>query len=146
MAEKKSRTEWEEKARDQMKALLGGTKLTDVLLKLQANGHKMNYSTLQMSILKGRYSHALYIEICEALGKRVEIMRDRDKDDVLRVVEFVKSKGVLIGHQMAERLIKAVGRSKMPDVLEVKGLGIEDGLPKKYTITSKELKEMLDEI
>ena len=145
MAEKRERTEWEERARDEMKALLGGMKIKDLWHRLRANDHNLKYTTLQMALLRGRYHHSLYLEICKILGKKLEVTRVREAEDVMRMVRKIEEDhGVLIGHNQAERIVLALERSRMPDELEVKGIRKEDGNPTKITITSKEMSEVLE--
>ena len=128
-----------------MKALLGGMKIKDLWHRLRANDHNLKYTTLQMALLRGRYHHSLYLEICKILGKKLEVTRVREAEDVMRMVRKIEEDhGVLIGHNQAERIVLALERSRMPDELEVKGIRKEDGNPTKITITSKEMSEVLE--
>ena len=147
MNEDKDLSEFEEQAKRDLMSFLAsrGMKMTDLLIWLKANSVEEKYGGLAQKINRGKFSYAWLKSIVSLLGYEVKIVRNDSLDERVEVIEHIMDNhGLMIGHNSADRLIKAVRRAKIPQELEVAGLDTVEGQPTKKVIPTGELFEILD--
>jgi len=147
MKEDKDLTEFEEASKRALMSFLAskGMKMTDLLLVLQANSVDEKYGSLAARINRGKFSHGWLQKILRLLGYEVNIVKDETLDERIEVIDHIKDRhGLMIGHNQAERLIKAAKKSKIPAELKVEGLDTATGQPCKKVISTSGILEILD--
>lgn len=142
---KEDKAEYETRVKLLVQKLLTeqGLKLTDLHRRMKACGYKGEYIGFAQKVSKSRFSLSFFLEILDCLGKRIDLVDDREDIDEMKIIEMVKKKcHVYIGMNRASRLLKMMSESIKIDSIPLEGIDLKTGLPVRAELQFKDLQEL----